>query len=211
MDYNSLDFDFKLGAVCWTEVQYVKIKDKENDEIYYMAKECLEFVYKKSKKDKEPKYEILEEVSASQLTGKSYEPLFPYFKNQENAFKVLSDDFVSTGAGTGIVHCAPAYGEDDHRICKIANIELVDPIDEEAIYTDEIPEYAGQYIKDADKHIIKRLKDEGKLLRQDVLVHSYPHCDRTQDPLIYRAIPTWYLNVTKLKDNMIENNQNINW
>ncbi len=200
-----------LALVVNPQFSYVKIKDHESGELYYLAEERLEFLYKPQKKNKELGYEIVERVLGQDLAGRNYEPMFPYFAGQENAFKILVDDYVSLDSGTGIVHCAPAYGEEDFRVCKANNIDLVDPIDDEACYTDAVPEYKGRYIKDADKDIIKRLKEESKMLRHDTLVHSYPHCDRTEDPLIYRVIPTWYVAVEKIKEQMVANNQKINW
>jgi len=200
-----------LALVINPEFSYVKVQDHESKEFYYVAEERLDFLYKPQKKNKELAYSVVDTVKGKDLVGRSYEPLFPYFAKQENAFKVLSDSFVSLDSGTGIVHCAPAYGEEDFRVCKENHIELVDPIDEEACYTELVPEYQGRYIKDADKDIIKRLKDESKILRHDTIVHSYPHCDRTEDPLIYRVIPTWYVAVEKFKDQMVANNQEINW
>lgn len=200
-----------LALAVGPEITYVKVRDKEHNEVYYLAKDRLNFVYKQSKKNTESKFEILAELPAAQLIGRKYQPLFPYFKDQPNAFQVLAAEFVTLDSGTGIVHCAPAYGEDDFAICRANGIDIVDPLDDEARYTSAIPEYLGQYVKDADKQIIQDLKASGKLLRQDVLVHSYPHCDRTDDPLIYRAVPSWYVAVEKIKDKLVRNNQTINW
>ena len=200
-----------LALSAGDDVVYVKIRDLKTGECYYLAKERLDAVYKKKKGDKEEAYEILEELAASKLIGQEYEPLFPYFAAQKNAFRVLSGDFVTTDAGTGIVHCAPAYGEDDHFVCHKNDIELVDPLDEEAKFTGAIKEYEGLYIKDADKEIIKHLKESGKLLRHETIVHSYPFCERTGEPLIYRAIPAWFVKVEQFRDQLVENNDKIRW
>ena len=196
-----------LALCVGPSVAYVKVKDKESGENYYLAKARLDYIYKKNQEG----YEILQELGAAELVGKAYEPLFPYFHSHENAFVVLQDDYVSTDDGTGVVHQAPAYGEDDFRIVSGANIELVDPVDEEGRFKAEIAEYAGRFVKDCDKDIIKRLKDESKLVKQDVIVHSYPFCERTDTPLIYKAIETWYVAVEKIKEQMIANNKTINW
>ncbi|MCX6128167.1 MAG: class I tRNA ligase family protein, partial [Proteobacteria bacterium] len=140
-----------------------------------------------------------------------YEPIFPYFKDQPLAFRILTDGYVTTEDGTGVVHQAPAYGEDDFRVCNAAGIELVDPIDEEAKFKALIPELNGLFVKDADKEIIKLLKERGQLLRHETLVHSYPMCERTGGPLIYRAIPSWFVSVESFRDKMVENNEAINW
>src|SRR5690606_29470754 len=161
----------------------------------------LEFVYKPTKPPTKP-YEILQTLSGRDLIGRRYEPLFSFFASTANAFSILESDHVTLDAGTGIVHMAPAYGEDDFRVCRAHHIDIVDPLDDEARFSDQVPDYQGQFVKDADKSIIKDLKNGGKVLRHDTLVHSYPHCDRTQDPLIYRAIPTWYVAVEKLKERL---------
>ncbi|SME90528.1 isoleucine--tRNA ligase [Pseudobacteriovorax antillogorgiicola] len=200
-----------LALAVGPEIEYVKVRVRETDEQVYLAKALLDKVFKKSKKDKEPKYEVLEELKGQDLIGKSYEPLFPYFKDHSNSFKVLGADYVTTEDGTGIVHLAPAYGEDDFAACRQAGIELIDPLDDEGCFKDEIPEYKSLFVKDADKQIIKDLKDQGKLFKQDTIVHSYPMCERTNGPLIYRAIPSWYVAVEQIKDQLVENNKTINW
>ncbi|NRA38020.1 MAG: isoleucine--tRNA ligase, partial [Planctomycetes bacterium] len=123
----------------------------------------------------------------------------------------LQDDFVSTDNGTGIVHMAPAYGEDDYRICLDAGIQLIDPLNDEAQFTAQVPDYKGQFCKEADKAIIKRLKEEGKLVQQSTITHSYPFCERTETPLIYRAIDAWYVKVEDMNDRLVELNDTINW
>ena len=207
-----------LALAVGPEIDYVKIQDLETNEVYFLAEARLDSVYKKAAPKKgadqsaaPEMFKILARLKGSELAGKSYEPLFPYFKSRANAFKVFADGYVSTDDGTGIVHQAPAYGEDDFRVCNSHGIELVDPLDEEAKFRDSIPEYSGQFCKDADKEIIKRLKTEGKLLRHDTIVHSYPFCERTDTPLIYRAIPAWYVAVEKIVPKLVANNQKINW
>ena len=195
-----------LALCVGPEVSYVFVEDATSKDVYLLAKERLSGVYKKA-----DQYRVLAELPGSAVAGLSYEPLFPYFADQANAFRILADGFVSTGDGTGIVHLAPAYGEDDYRVCRRESIELVDPLDEQAHFTERIPEYAGQFCKDADKAIIKRLKDEGKLVHQSTIVHSYPFCERTDTPLIYRAIEAWYVRVEDLRDKMVANNAQIRW
>ncbi len=200
-----------LALAVGPDIPYVKVRAHEDGNVYYLAKPLLDKVFKKAKKQKEPSYDLLEELEGHELVGKKYEPLFPYFKDQPRAFQVIAADYVTTDEGTGIVHQAPAYGEDDFYACNKLGIEIVDPLDEEARYKDIIPEFAGQFVKDADKNIIKMLKDQGKILRHDTIVHSYPMCERTNGPLIYRAIPSWYVAVEKFKDQLVANNQHINW
>jgi len=193
------------------EIEYVKVKAAEDGCIYYLAKARLDTVFKKSKKAEEAPYQILAEVGANQLGGRSYQPLFPFFKEQANAFRILVDSFVTTEDGTGVVHMAPAYGEDDFRVCTAAGIGLVDPLDEEAKFKASIPPFQGQFVKDADKDIIRALKEQGQLLRHETLVHSYPLCERSGGPLIYRAVPSWFEAVEAIKDQLVANNLTINW
>ena len=190
------------------EIEYVKVKDLEKNIFIIMAKARLE-AYKKNFK-----YEEVETFTGAALKGQRYEPLFPYFSDLEKAgyFTILTDDYVTTGDGTGIVHQAPGFGEDDNRVMKEAGLtEVVVPLDISSKFTSEVKEFAGMFIKDADKEIIKHLKERGQLFHQSVLVHSYPMCPRTDTPLIYRAMPQWYLAVEKIKDKMIKSNQEINW
>jgi isoleucyl-tRNA synthetase len=199
-----------LALAVGPDIEYVKVKHEESGEHYYLAEARLDAIFP-SKKGKPKPYEVIARVRAKDLVGRSYEPLFPYFKDQENAFVVLADDYVTTSDGTGVVHQAPAYGEDDFRVCKLNGIELVDPLNEEGEYTEMIPEYKGQFVKDADKDIIKDLKQKNLLLKHETIVHSYPHCERTEGPLIYRAIPAWYIKVEDIKDKLVKNNKTINW
>lgn len=185
---------------------YVRIYDKDTEETYILAKERISAHYKS-----EEEYDVLKEMKGSDLVGKSYEPLFSYFTAHKNAFKILAGDFVSLSDGTGIVHMAPAFGEDDFEACKKAGIELVCPIDVNCKFTNEVPEYEGQFVKDADKHIIRHLKGEGKVFHHTTIRHRYPFCWRTDVPLIYRAVTTWFVAVEKIKDKMIENNKLIHW
>ena len=177
----------------------------------YLAENLLDTVFKKGKKDKEAKYEIIESLKGSELIAKKYEPLFPFFKEHANSFVIIPSSHVTTESGTGIVHMAPAFGEDDFNACKKLGIKLIDPLDDEGRFNDTVPPYAGMYFKEADKQILKDLKDSNKLLKHETLVHSYPMCDRTNEPLIYRAIPSWYVAVEEIKEMLIENNKQINW
>lgn len=197
-----------LSLCVHPEIEYVKVKDTEKNIFIIMAKARLE-AYKKVLK-----YEEVETYTGAQLKGMQYEPLFPYFKDLGNKgyFVVLNDEYVTTGDGTGIVHQAPGFGEDDNRVMKAAGLtEVVVPLDLSAKFTKEVTDYAGVFIKDADKDIIKNLKDRGQLLLQSTIVHSYPMCYRTDNPLIYRAMPQWYLAVEKIKDKMLKANSQITW
>jgi isoleucyl-tRNA synthetase len=172
-----------LALCAGADIDYVKVKDEEADKVIYFAKDRLEAYSKKRT------FTTLEELKGSHLKGKRYEPLFNYFADQDGAgaFQVLNDDYVTTDAGTGIVHIAPGFGEDDNRVMKEAGLGEVFacPVDDAGEFTKEVPNYAGVHVKEADKEIIKHLKDEGKLYEQGVLVHSYPFCYRSDTPLIY--------------------------
>ena len=192
-------------------IDYVAVRDLTDEArpVYIMAKARLSTIFKKPEQ-----YEIVAEFKGDALKGVSYEPIFPYFadKRAEGAFRVLNDDYVTTDDGTGLVHIAPAYGEDDFRVCKAAGMNaFADPLDDACAFTDALPEYAGRFCKDCDKDIIKRLKAEGKLVHQATIVHSYPFCDRTDTPLIYRAIDAWYVRVEDLHERLAANNANVHW
>ena len=192
-------------------IDYVAVRDltDEKKPIYVMAKARLPHIFKK-----EDQYELVAEFKGSDLKGTEYEPIFPYFadKKSEGAFKVLNDDYVTTDDGVGLVHIAPAYGEDDFRVCQEAGMKaIVDPLDAACAFTDQVPEYKGRFCKDCDKDIIKRLKAEGKLVHQATITHSYPFCDRTDTPLIYRAIDAWYVKVEDLHERLAKNNAKVHW
>ena len=152
-------------------------------------------------------------LRGSELVGRRYAPLFPYFSDRAEggAFRVLAGDFVTTEDGTGVVHLAPGFGEDDQRVCAEAGIELVVPVDSRGRFTQEIRDFAGLQVFEANPQIIKRLKEEGVVLRHETYDHSYPHCWRTGTPLIYRAVSSWFVNVTAIKDRMVALNQQITW
>lgn len=159
---------------------------------------------------------IAETVAGAELDGLRYERLFDYYADQtkfetENAWQVLVDSYVTDGDGTGIVHQAPAYGEDDQRVCNAAGIPTYVSINERGQYNSLIEEFAGQHVFDANKPISQHLKAAGRVLRQASYEHSYPHCYRCKNPLIYKAVSSWFVETTKLKDRMLELNQDINW
>ena len=146
-----------------------------------------------------------------ELEGRRYRPLFPYFADREEAFRVLTAGFVEVEEGTGVVHMAPGFGEDDMAVCRDAGIGVVVPVDEAGLFTSEVVDYQGLQVLDANKPIIRALKERGSLLRQETILHSYPHCWRTGTPLIYRAMNSWYVRVTDLKERLLRNNQQIRW
>jgi isoleucyl-tRNA synthetase len=151
-----------------------------------------------------------------ELAGIRYQRLFDFYADEtkfqvENAWQILVGDYVADNEGTGIVHQAPAYGEDDQNLCNAAGIPTYVSINERGQYTSVIPPYAGQHVFDANKPITADLKSAGRLLRQASYDHSYPHCYRCKNPLIYKAVSSWFVETTKLRDRMLELNQQINW
>ncbi len=160
-----------------------------------------------------------DEKRGQELAGKTYAPPLPYFsaRKKQGAFRVILGDFVSREDGAGIVHMAPAFGEDDFYACQREKIELVDPTDSEGNYTSEVAgeplNLQGRHVKDpeTDKAIVKHLKEQGLLLKQETLQHNYPFCERSDTPLIYKAISSWFVAVEKFKDRMQEHNKTVHW
>lgn len=194
-------------AICaGPEIDYLAVKDADGA-VYILAEARLTAVFGKN-----PKVEILERFKGTALKGIHYEPIFPQYKDKPNAFVVLTDAYVTTTDGTGLVHNAPAYGEDDFRVCSAAGITLEDPMDESCAFTAPAPEaWRGRFCKDCDKDIIRELKANGKLVHQGTIVHAYPFCDRTDTPLIYRAIDAWYVRVEDLHERLTANNGTVHW
>ncbi|CAA0092078.1 Isoleucine--tRNA ligase [Mycolicibacterium vanbaalenii] len=163
--------------------------------------------------------QIVAGYSGRDLLGVRYVPPFPYFMDSDNAFCVLPADFVSTEDGTGLVHMAPAYGEDDMATALTADIEAVTPVDAKGRFDSTVPDYAGQHVFDANPQIIRDLKNGSGaaahngsvLLRHDTYEHSYPHCWRCRNPLIYRAVSSWFIKVSQIRDRMVELNAEITW
>ncbi len=167
--------------------------------------------------------EQVDSIRGTDLVGRTYQPLFPYFSDMaevdtdnprhgtSRAFRVLGVDFIDTTEGTGVVHMAPGFGEDDQRVCEDAGIGMVVPVDDSGNFTDDVVEWAGQNVFEANADIIRHLRGEGRLVRHDSYTHNYPHCWRTDTPIIYRAMPSWYVRVTDFRDRLIETNQGINW
>ncbi|KAJ3088320.1 isoleucine--tRNA ligase, partial [Quaeritorhiza haematococci] len=198
-----------LGLCVNPEFEYWKILDEESGQKWILLSSRLEIVYKDPKK---AKYKILEKMKGSQLKGLKYEPIFPFFADRKTAFVVMNDTYVTDDSGTGIVHCAPAFGEDDYRVCKDHGVisgesDLPCPVDESGRFTAEVTDYVNQYVKEADKQIQKDLKGRGRLIRQSQISHSYPFCWRSDTPLIYKAVPSWFVRVANITDRLLERNK----
>lgn len=197
-----------LAVMAGPAIDYVKVKHQATGQLYYIAEARLPF-YDKQGVD----YEVIAHLKGKDLEGKRYAPLFPYFAGQAalGAFRVIMDEGVSTDEGTGLVHCAPAFGEADFYACQRAGIALVCPVDGNGRFTKEIEEYAGLFVKDADKEIIKRLKREHAVILAATLRHRYPFCWRSDTPLIYKALKTWFVAVEKIKPELLNSNDHIHW
>jgi isoleucyl-tRNA synthetase len=190
-----------------SDIDYVKIKT--NDKKLILAKDRLSVIT--------GEYEILEEIKGKDLEGTEYEQLFTYLNvdaegTGKKAFYVTVGNFVSTEDGSGIVHIAPAFGQDDYELLKKYNLPMLQPVTRAGIFTDEITDFAGQFVKDADKGIIFKLKQEDKLYKKETIVHSYPFSWRHEDvPVIYYARESWFIRTTSIADRMVELNKTINW
>jgi isoleucyl-tRNA synthetase len=195
-----------LALCVGPDIDYVVVRDADGGSSYVLAEARLGEYQKHH-----PGLVVTKRLRGAELVGLGYEPLFPYFTGHAQSFVVLGDGFVSTEDGTGIVHMAPAYGEDDFRICKLAGIELVDPLDAEARFDASVPDFAGQFCKDADAAIIRHLKGEHQLFHQSTIEHSYPFEERTDTPLIYRAIDAWYVKVADMRDALVAQNDGVQW
>jgi isoleucyl-tRNA synthetase len=158
-------------------------------------------------------YEQVGTVLGRDLVGRRYTPLYDFLVEHagENAYQVLGADFVTTEDGTGVVHLAPAFGEDDQNVCNAAGIPTIVTVDERTHFTALVPTYEDVQVFDANRPIIRELKDRGVVLRQDTYSHSYPHCWRCDTPLVYKAVSSWFVAVTKFRDRMVELNQEITW
>ena len=186
---------------------YVKVALK--DEEYILAKALVSKVFGE---EAEPK--VLEQYKGSELKGLEYEPLFDYAKDivkDKKAYYVVCDSYVTLTDGTGIVHCAPAFGEDDARVGRDNDLPFVQLVNEEGKFLDVVTDWAGVFVKDADEDIIKKLKQENKLLKAENYEHSYPFCWRCDTPLLYYARDTWFIAMTKMRDMLVKNNDTVNW
>ncbi|CAH2312369.1 isoleucine--tRNA ligase, cytoplasmic isoform X1 [Pelobates cultripes] len=195
------------------ELIYIKLKDKSNGNIYILMEARLSSLYKG-----ENEYDILERFPGNALKGKTYKPLFEYFKKAADigAFTVLTDNYVKSEEGTGVVHQAPYFGADDYRVCMDFNIIQKDsvpvcPVDASGCFTQEVTDFAGQYVKDADKNIIKLLKERGRLVHSSTYKHNYPFCWRSETPLIYKAVPSWFVRVEHMVEKLLQNNSQCYW
>jgi isoleucyl-tRNA synthetase len=210
------------------EFAYLKVKDPKTNSVYFVGKERLASIpgavpkkskgKKKGASEEQVPFEIMGEILGKDLVGKTYQPLFPYFAHMKNdgAFKVCGDSYVTDDSGTGIVHQAPAFGEDDYRVCLAHGVIqkggiVPCPVDDDGCFTSEVEDFHGKHVKQADKEIIATVKGMGRLVDNAVIVHSYPFCWRSDTPLIYKTVPSWFVKVENIKPQLLANNQKTSW
>jgi isoleucyl-tRNA synthetase len=187
-------------------LDYVYLEDVTDKNIYLLSKDQISGFFRS-----EEDYKILEELKGKDLENLEYEPLFSYFKDTLNAFKIILGDFVNNTEGTGLVHIAPAFGEDDYQVCRKYKIPTIQPVDSRGKFTEEIIDFKGRYIHEVNTDIIIFLKEQGKVISVKKIEHEYPFCHRCATPLIYRALPAVFVNIQKIKDRMIGLNKQTNW
>jgi isoleucyl-tRNA synthetase len=193
-----------LALAVGSDIEYTELA--EGDERYLVATSRLA-AYEAQLHGLEPTGTVL----GADLVGLRYTPMFSFFAGQPNAFRVLAGDFVSTEDGTGVVHLAPGFGEDDQIVCAANGIDVVCPMDSQGRYTAEVEPWAGMHVFDANVAVIKALKERRVVVRHDSYDHPYPHCWRCSQPLVYRAVSSWFVEVTRVRDRMVELNQQIRW
>jgi len=203
------------GLAAHPDFEYVKIKDELSGKNYILLESLMKTLYKDPKK---AKFTILQRMKGSDMLGWKYEPLFDYFYEEfkDVGFKLLNGTYVTAESGVGIVHQSPAFGEEDYNVAfkagVISDTRLPpNPVDEKGCFTAEVRDFAGQYVKAADKAIIKHLKGTGRLIVDGQITHSYPFCPRSDTPLIYRAVPAWFVKITPIIPKMLENIEKSHW
>ncbi|RUS23669.1 hypothetical protein BC938DRAFT_474791, partial [Jimgerdemannia flammicorona] len=204
-----------LALIVHPEFEYVKIKDHTTGHIYVLMEKRLEIIYKDPKK---AKYDLLARYKGKEMKGWEYTPMFDYFVPQfgGKAWHVVVDTFVTDDSGTGIVHSAPAFGEDDYRVSLENDIITRDgflpcPVDDNGRFTDIVTDFAGQHVKDADKNVQKHIKQIGRMIIQSQFMHSYPFCWRSDTPLIYKAVPSWFIRVKPVVHKILASNDKSKW
>ena len=190
-------------ALCINKA-YTYIEAKVNDEILILAKDLAPKVLGED-------FEIVREFQGTELLGTKYEQLMPFGKVEGKAFEVIHGDYVTLSDGTGVVHIAPAYGEDDSLVAKANGITFINLVDKEGKFVEEVTPWAGKFVKKCDESICKWLEENNKLFKAEKHLHSYPHCWRCDTPLLYYPKESWFVAMTTLRDKLIENNNKINW
>lgn len=197
-----------LALCVHPDLTYVLVKDNESGERYVLAKGTLDRVLK------DHDYEIIDTLKGDDLLGKKYYPVFDYAKqeiDEDQAWRVIAAEYVTTEDGTGIVHTAPAFGADDYNSCQREGIPLFNPVDRDGRFEDRITEFAGEWFKDADKGIARAIKEKGLMFRHETYLHNYPFDWRKGTPLMSYPVESWFIRTTAVKDKMVDFNSNIGW
>ncbi|KAK3303977.1 tRNA synthetases class I-domain-containing protein [Chaetomium strumarium] len=204
-----------LGLAVHPDFDYIKIQDEKSGKNYILLEKLLGTLYKDPKK---AKFKVLQKLKGKEMVGWKYQPPFDYLYEEykDVAFKVLSATYVQDDNGTGIVHQAPAFGEEDYNVAVANGIVTEkrpppDPVDDAGRFTSKVPDYAGMHVKEADKHIIKHLKGTGRIVVESQTKHSYPMCYRSDTPLIYKAVPSWFVRIPNIIPKMLENIEGSHW
>ncbi len=204
-----------LALAVHPDVEYAKMRLDDTGEVAYVEPGRLADYQARGRVGKTTELSRLRGV---ELVGRAYEPLLPYFADKKMkedgsrwCFRVVAAEYVTTDSGTGIVHQAPAFGDDDYQVGLKEGLPVIRPMDLTGIFDERVSDFAGQFAKDADKGIIQKLKREGKVVEHDTIVHPYPHCYRTEQPLLYMALSTWFMKVEEIKEQLVKNNEPIHW
>lgn len=200
-----------LAVAVGNDIDYLIVENSEDRKKYVVAKALAEKVFKHG-------FHVVQECSGKDLVGLRYEPIFGGIdfakvlgEKKDSCFRVIASEHVTVNDGVGLVHMAPAFGVDDFEACRREGMPIFDPIDEEGKFTNLVPELCGLSFKDADKVVIKKLKEDGKIFDHSTIVHSYPFCWRSNTPLMYKATPVWFVDVPKIKERMCQHNETIHW
>jgi isoleucyl-tRNA synthetase len=197
-----------LAVMASPSLEYVKIKEHKSGHHYILAKGRVDHYFKEPSE-----YTVVSTFKGEALSGRSYTPPFSYFSAhaQRKAFRVIMEESVLSEEGTGLVHAAPAFGEIDFFACNREGIELVCPVDRNGKFTEEVPDFQGLFVKDADREILRKLRQEKRVFHFSQMRHRYPFCWRSDTPLIYKAVSCWFVAVEKIKDRLLSANEQIRW
>lgn len=196
----------------WTLISNVALAVHSDIDYVKVSHKGIQLILAKSRIGVlEGEVQLIGEMKGADLVGIKYERLFNYHAVDENAFRVVPGDFVTTEDGSGIVHIAPAYGEDDYNVSRTHGLPTIHPVNTSGEFGPEVTDFAGKFVKDADPEIIRYLKERGLIYKKETITHSYPHCWRCKTPLLYYARESWYIATTKYAPRMVELNRTINW
>ena len=197
-----------LALAVGPDIAYVEVRDHTDGARYVLAEARVATYFPKP-----GSYTVEARYRGRDLAGRGFAPLFDYFADRKasGAFRIIESAHVSTDEGTGIVHMAPAFGEEDFYACRQAGVPLVNPVDDDGRFTAQVPDFAGQHVKEADPQIIRHLKRAGHVVHQGTITHSYPYCWRSDTPLIYKAVTTWFVRVEAFRDRLVHNNTLTAW